>query len=516
MLCNRMLALNACRQKHPKRLIFVVVVYLNVYVNVFTYNTMTCKRTKVSFQKRDDSSSSHHCCVPQCTVSARCNSSVSFFTFPKDSELHKRWVINIRRVNFLTTNTRVCSRHFLSEDVIEPPTPAGRRRLKKGAVPVLFQWNNFSLPAPRPGVWERTERPNTEGIQYTVAMEMAAEDIVIQETLGAEVELLEDVNKAHKQSPPEIPRVSVPCPFSMPEDSSDDDCDLSGDSVSAYGIHSMELGGKCWECGVQFKSGQELIEHFESHRSKVSTSCNICRVTFSRTISLAMHLVNAHPNSVLHCSSCQLHFSNLWDLNKHIGIHLFTELLNTPLEDISNNGLNSSEETLNAQCTVPSAVALKHEDNSNDCLNGSEETLNAQCTVPSAVALDHTYSMESNGRVTKTRHRLEESEEEEDVKPDPSILTPSLRIRVKLERGVEVDGAPLQWDEGMSDGEGSEHSEDTESAGGTDNDRLTESSGETDIDEEDIRLSEEEEEMKSKQGEDRKNDIQSEKEGRGC
>ncbi|KAK6326612.1 hypothetical protein J4Q44_G00022570 [Coregonus suidteri] len=361
---------------------------------------MTCKRTKVSFQKRDDSSSSHHCCVPQCTVSARCNSSVSFFTFPKDSELHKRWVINIRRVNFLTTNTRVCSRHFLSEDVIEPPTPAGRRRLKKGAVPVLFQWNNFSLPAPRPGVWERTERPNTEGSQYTVAMEMAAEDIVIQEILGAEVELLEDVNKAHKQSPPEIPRVSVPRPFSMPEDSSDDDCDLSGDSVSAYGIHSMELGGKCWECGVQFKSGQELIEHFESHRSKVSTSCNI------------------------------------------------------------------------------------------------------------SVALDHTYSMESNGRVTKTRHRLEESEEEEDVKPDPStltlgpsILTPSLRIRVKLERGVEVDGAPLQWDEGMSDGEGSEHSEDTESAGGTDNDRLTESSGETDIDEEDIRLSEEEEEEnESKQG----------------
>ncbi|XP_029594178.1 uncharacterized protein si:dkey-79d12.4 isoform X2 [Salmo trutta] len=381
------------------------------------------------------------------------------------------------------------------------------------------------------------------GSQYTVAMEMAPEDIVIQETLGAEVELLEDVIKGHKQSPPEIPRVSVPRPFSMPEDSSEDDCDLSGDSVSAYGMHSMELGGKCWECGVQFESGQELIEHFESHRSKVSTSCNICLVTFSRTISLAMHLVNAHPNSVLHCSNCQLHFSNLWDLNKHIGIHLFTELLNTSLGDISNNGLNSSEETLKGQYTLPSALALKH-DNSNDCLNGSEETLkgqhtvpsvvaldhedtsndgfsgseetlNAQSTPPSAVTLDHTYSMESNGRVTKTRHRLEESgeeEEKEDVKPDPSILTPSLRICVKLERGVEVDGAPLQWDEGMSDGEGGEHSEDTESAGGIDNDRLTESSGETDIDEEDIRLSEEEEEMKSKQGEDRKNDIHSEKE----
>ncbi|XP_029535079.2 zinc finger protein 699-like isoform X3 [Oncorhynchus nerka] len=395
-----------------------------------------------------------------------------------------------------------------------------------------------------------------------VAMEMAAEDIVIQETLGAEVELLEDMNKAHKKSPPdrehsenhnfistpvhlEIPRFSVPRPFSMPEDSSDDDCDLSGDSISAYGMHSMELGGKCWECGVQFMSGQELIEHFESHRSKVSTSCNICQVTFSRTISLAKHLVNAHPNLVLHCSNCQLHFSNLWDLNKHIGIHLFTDLLNTPLEDISNKDLNSSEETLKGQYTLPSALAVKHEDNSNDGLNGSEETLkghytvpsvvaldhedtsndglndseetlNAQCTLPSAVTLDHTYSMESNGKMTKTRHRLEE---EEDVKPDPStltlgpsILTPSLRIRVILERGVEVDGAPLQSDEAISDGEGSEHSEDTESAGGTDNDRLTESSGETDIDEEDIMLSEEEqEEVKSKR-EDRKNDIQSEKE----
>ncbi|CAM4596433.1 unnamed protein product [Leuciscus chuanchicus] len=80
----------------------------------------------------------------------------------RDIELHKRWVIKIRREKFLTTNTRVCSRQFQSEDVIEPPTPAGRRRLKKGAVPVLFQWNNFSLPAPRPRVWERTERPNTE------------------------------------------------------------------------------------------------------------------------------------------------------------------------------------------------------------------------------------------------------------------------------------------------------------------------------------------------------------------
>ena len=40
------------------------------------------------------------------------------------------------------------------------------------------------------------------GSQYTVAMEIAPEDVVIQETLGAEVELLEDVIKTKKQSPP--------------------------------------------------------------------------------------------------------------------------------------------------------------------------------------------------------------------------------------------------------------------------------------------------------------------------
>ncbi len=53
-------------------------------------------------------------------------------------------------------NIRLCT------DLIEPPTPAGRRHLKNGAVPVLFQWNNFTLPAPQTGVWERVERPNTD------------------------------------------------------------------------------------------------------------------------------------------------------------------------------------------------------------------------------------------------------------------------------------------------------------------------------------------------------------------
>ncbi|KAK0140067.1 hypothetical protein N1851_023030 [Merluccius polli] len=32
--------------------------------------------------------------------------------------------------------------------------------VKEGAVPVLFAWNDYSLPAGRPSVWERTQRPD--------------------------------------------------------------------------------------------------------------------------------------------------------------------------------------------------------------------------------------------------------------------------------------------------------------------------------------------------------------------
>uniref|UniRef100_A0A672GYY3 THAP-type domain-containing protein n=1 Tax=Salarias fasciatus TaxID=181472 RepID=A0A672GYY3_SALFA len=119
----------------------------------------------------------------------------------------KRWVVNIRRANFIVkSSSRVCSRHFQSSDQIEPPTPAGRRRLKPGAVPLLFQWNNFTVPAPRPGVWERTERPSTEPMQiaepseealdhdYCASAEPAALDLSLHhaEELRAEIARLKE------------------------------------------------------------------------------------------------------------------------------------------------------------------------------------------------------------------------------------------------------------------------------------------------------------------------------------
>lgn len=145
--------------------IFFVRLFVSVYncvrVCASVLFIMTAKKGKFYFQKRDDSAASHHCCVPKCMASAKCNSVLSFHTFPKDGELRKKWMINIRRDKFSPTDaSRVCSRHFTAADVIQPSAPGGRRILKKGAVPVLFQWNNFSVPAPRPSVWDRTEQPD--------------------------------------------------------------------------------------------------------------------------------------------------------------------------------------------------------------------------------------------------------------------------------------------------------------------------------------------------------------------
>ncbi|KAJ4943736.1 hypothetical protein JOQ06_006234 [Pogonophryne albipinna] len=66
-----------------------------------------------------------------------------------------------RRKIFKTEHLQrqVCSRHFATDQLIEPKTLHGRRRLVKGAVPTLFEWNHFTAQTPRASVWERRERP---------------------------------------------------------------------------------------------------------------------------------------------------------------------------------------------------------------------------------------------------------------------------------------------------------------------------------------------------------------------
>ncbi|KAL3983384.1 acetyl-CoA C-acetyltransferase [Sarotherodon galilaeus] len=101
------------------------------------------------FQKQEKKYS-EHCCVPLCSASAKFNGILSFHGFPTHSDLRRQWLVNIRRDHFtITSHTRVCSRHFASDQLIEPTTLDGRRRLIKGAVPTLFEWNGFKVEPPR-------------------------------------------------------------------------------------------------------------------------------------------------------------------------------------------------------------------------------------------------------------------------------------------------------------------------------------------------------------------------------
>lgn len=86
-----------------------------------------------------------HCCVPECTIKGyreADGSKVSYFVFPSDELLRKKWLHAIRRdvgKEFsLIDTTKVCSRHFKQEDLKK--TLAGLVRLKPGAIPSVFSW----------------------------------------------------------------------------------------------------------------------------------------------------------------------------------------------------------------------------------------------------------------------------------------------------------------------------------------------------------------------------------------
>ena len=67
--------------------------------------------------------------------------------------------------------------HFKPEGIREPASETAWRLLKRGSVPELFEWNNFSLPLPRPGVCERRQRPLPEDDSEANAPDHAVEDV---------------------------------------------------------------------------------------------------------------------------------------------------------------------------------------------------------------------------------------------------------------------------------------------------------------------------------------------------
>ncbi|KAK2820266.1 hypothetical protein Q5P01_023225 [Channa striata] len=84
------------------------------------------------------------CSVPECSCSAKKQPYLSFHCFPRDQERKSKWLQAIRRdegagFKVLRGSTYVCSRHFTTEDYVK----AGSSRLKNGAIPSRFSWNNF-------------------------------------------------------------------------------------------------------------------------------------------------------------------------------------------------------------------------------------------------------------------------------------------------------------------------------------------------------------------------------------
>ncbi|KAH6935992.1 hypothetical protein HPB50_012200 [Hyalomma asiaticum] len=77
---------------------------------------------------------------------------VSFFAFPKDPLLKKRWLVAIKRdegkLFAVTKHTKVCSTHFASDDYL-PNVVGGRRYLRVDAVPSVFALGKPQHPARR-------------------------------------------------------------------------------------------------------------------------------------------------------------------------------------------------------------------------------------------------------------------------------------------------------------------------------------------------------------------------------
>lgn len=90
-----------------------------------------------------------YCCVPKCSQFGYLDvhgGHVSFFNFPKDAILRKKWIHAIRRdegKNFtIVKSTKVCSLHFRPSDLRK--TLNGRLFVKDNAVPSIFEWHQQS------------------------------------------------------------------------------------------------------------------------------------------------------------------------------------------------------------------------------------------------------------------------------------------------------------------------------------------------------------------------------------
>ena len=146
--------------------------------------------------------------VPECTKKgyrAEDGTKISFFKFPHDIGLRKKWLHAIRRDEGkffqITKYTKVCSRHFRESDLTT--TLAGRRELRKNGIPFVpskFAWIRTSprkrkAPAVRENIgeasrslFEETETDEEPENSENHMDEMETEESTLSENLKVNTE----------------------------------------------------------------------------------------------------------------------------------------------------------------------------------------------------------------------------------------------------------------------------------------------------------------------------------------
>ena len=128
--------------------------YSFTYVKIEYFSTTVTILYQSKYYNRDKSlffsfsSMSQYCSVPSCSNNKRKSPHLSFHDFPVDKTLRAKWVRAIRRdegPHFVITrgSTHVCGEHFHPDDLHRSSKTSGRTRIKQGAVPSRFHWNDW-------------------------------------------------------------------------------------------------------------------------------------------------------------------------------------------------------------------------------------------------------------------------------------------------------------------------------------------------------------------------------------
>ena len=116
---------------------------------------------------------------------------ISFFRFPEDEDLMKQWIQAIRRdvgpYFSINEGTRVCSRHFKTEDLRKSLN--GRVSSRPGAVSCIFAWKRSSprkQAPPTPRFTATTVAKNLT-LEASEAMDLVAESNNTNKYVGLDV-----------------------------------------------------------------------------------------------------------------------------------------------------------------------------------------------------------------------------------------------------------------------------------------------------------------------------------------